>query len=60
MADSVKRPEDGVLVHGLYLEAAGWDSSLGQLKDPAAGDVLAPLPVLWLVPKTEKPTLLKR
>jgi len=45
---------DGCFVYGLFLDGAGWDESLGVLKE-AQDKVLYPkLPLLWLIPSASK------
>lgn len=46
----LEHPEDGVFVHGLFIEAGKWDSSRGGLCDPEVGEIFPCLPVLWLKP----------
>ncbi|XP_013789011.2 dynein heavy chain 6, axonemal-like [Limulus polyphemus] len=43
-------PEDGVLIHGLYLEAARFDTKFMKLCDPLQGQMNPSLPVLQLEP----------
>ena len=45
-------PEDGVYVHGLFLDSGRWDGS--ELADPEAGLLLSPLPVLHLLPVADR------
>eukprot|EP00966_Prymnesium_polylepis_P248803 5752687-Prymnesium_polylepis.1 len=51
-------PQDGVIVHGLFLEGARFDGAAGLLADPLPNQPLAPLPDLWLQPvaKEDKPS----
>jgi len=51
-------PEDGVIVHGLFLEGARFDGTAGLLAEPLPHQPLAPLPELWLQPmaKDDKPS----
>lgn len=48
-------PEDGVLVHGLYVDAGRWDRKLMMLVDPLPGEINPPLPALLLLPVTRMP-----
>lgn len=50
-------PQDGVIIHGLFLEGARFDGAVGLLAEPLPNQSLAPLPELWLQPmhKDEKP-----
>lgn len=41
-------PDDGVLVHGLFLDGAAWSAKEGRLVDQERGALYAPLPVLHL------------
>lgn len=46
-------PEDGIIIHGLFIEAGKWDEERGGLCDPEIGDLTPRLPALWLKPCTE-------
>lgn len=46
-------PEDGIIVHGLFIEAGKWDEKQGGLIDPSIGELSPPLPALWLKPCQE-------
>ena len=46
-------PEDGIIVHGLFIEAGKWDKARGGLCDPDIGELSPRLPALWLKPCTE-------
>jgi dynein heavy chain len=41
-------PDDGVLVHGLFLDGAAWSLKEGRLAEQERGVLHAPLPVLHL------------
>jgi dynein heavy chain len=49
----LKIPDDGVFVHGLFLEAGKWDETRGGLCDPDIGELTTVFPVLWLKPCEE-------
>ncbi|XP_066254312.1 dynein axonemal heavy chain 6 [Euwallacea similis] len=52
---SLKPPEDGVLVHGLFLDAGKWDMETMKLIDPKLGEINPPFPVVHIMPKTKLP-----
>ena len=41
-------PQEGVFIHGLYLEGAGWDKVRQRLRDPAPKDPPKELPILYV------------
>lgn len=45
--------EEGVIIHGLFIEAGKWDEAKGGLCDPDIGELSPPLPALWLKPCME-------
>jgi dynein heavy chain len=49
-ADVPSAPEDGILVHGLWLEGARWDGSAGCLAESQPGVMASPLPVVHYRP----------
>ncbi len=49
----LKIPEDGIYVHGLFIEAGKWDNSRGGLCDADIRELTSVLPVLWLKPCRE-------
>ncbi|XP_046391604.1 dynein axonemal heavy chain 6 [Ischnura elegans] len=44
-------PEDGVNIHGLFIDAARWDVNSMLLTDPLPGEMNPPLPAMLLLPK---------
>eukprot|EP01135_Chromosphaera_perkinsii_P012097 Nk52_evm35s2579 gene=Nk52_evmTU35s2579 len=48
--ENVPAPDDGVLVHGLFLEGAVWDRSRGALKEANAGELHSPMPLILFKP----------
>uniref|UniRef100_A0A182FSK0 AAA+ ATPase domain-containing protein n=1 Tax=Anopheles albimanus TaxID=7167 RepID=A0A182FSK0_ANOAL len=45
-------PEDGVFIHGIFIEAGRWDREEGGLCDAMFRQLVAHLPVVWLKPCT--------
>ncbi|CAF4573133.1 unnamed protein product [Rotaria sp. Silwood1] len=43
--------KDGVILHGLYMEAFRWDSERKQITDAARGEMIATLPMLHMEPR---------
>ncbi|XP_033099985.1 dynein heavy chain 6, axonemal-like [Anneissia japonica] len=57
--DDLPNLEDGVLVHGLYMDASRWDDDSMLLADSFAGQMNPPLPVMKMEPEMNyeaKPT----
>ncbi|XP_068083916.1 dynein axonemal heavy chain 6 [Anabrus simplex] len=50
----LKPPADGVLVHGLFLDAACWDFQTMNLGDPKPGELNPPFPAMQMTPVTER------
>eukprot|EP00462_Mataza_sp_D1_P017376 CAMPEP_0175163132 /NCGR_PEP_ID=MMETSP0087-20121206/25561_1 /TAXON_ID=136419 /ORGANISM="Unknown Unknown, Strain D1" /LENGTH=4572 /DNA_ID=CAMNT_0016451765 /DNA_START=103 /DNA_END=13822 /DNA_ORIENTATION=+ len=46
-------PDEGVLIHGLYLEGCSWDKS-GKLKESAPKELFCPLPILKVTAVTSQ------
>lgn len=53
MDKAIESPEDGVLVHGLFIEAAKWDDDRMMLKDALKGEMASPLPILHMEPQMD-------
>ncbi|XP_054276499.1 dynein axonemal heavy chain 6-like [Macrosteles quadrilineatus] len=51
---NLQPPTDGVLIHGLFLDAGFFDVKSGFLSDPRSGEINPPLPVVQLVPVTKQ------
>ncbi|XP_076263714.1 dynein heavy chain at 16F [Rhynchophorus ferrugineus] len=51
----LEAPEDGVLVHGLFVDAGRWDMKSMKLVDPKPGEINPQFPVMYMLPKTEMP-----
>ncbi|XP_026758308.2 dynein axonemal heavy chain 6 [Galleria mellonella] len=48
-------PEDGVNIHGLFIDAGRWDMQNNCLVDALPGQMNPPLPVVWFKPVLELP-----
>ena len=49
--DAVKEvPEDGVNIHGLFLEGAQWSMKTSTIEDSTPGQAIVKFPVIWLEP----------
>uniref|UniRef100_A0A2A4JMT0 Dynein heavy chain region D6 P-loop domain-containing protein n=1 Tax=Heliothis virescens TaxID=7102 RepID=A0A2A4JMT0_HELVI len=46
----LERPEDGVNIHGLFIDAGRWDMREKLLVDAFPGQMNPPLPVVWFQP----------
>lgn len=49
---SVKVPKDGVIVHGIFLDAGRWDIKNMVLVDPNPGEINPAMPAILLLPVT--------
>jgi dynein heavy chain len=49
--EGVDRPEDGVLVHGMFLEASRWDMDQMIIVDSLPGEMNPPLPIMHMEPR---------
>ncbi|XP_046489725.1 dynein axonemal heavy chain 6 [Neodiprion pinetum] len=52
---NVNLPRDGVLIHGLFLDAGRWDFQFMVLVDANKGEMNPPLPVLHVLPTSSLP-----
>ncbi len=43
--------KDGVILHGLYMEAFRWDAERKQIADAIRGEMIATLPMLHMEPR---------
>jgi dynein heavy chain len=53
VTESSKRPEDGVIVKGLFLEGARWDYENGSLAESFPKVLFSNCPAVWLKPAQE-------
>jgi len=47
-------PDDGVLIHGLFLEGARWDAEAGSMAEMKPGVLFCRMPCIWLRPVITK------
>lgn len=45
-------PEDGIIIHGIFIEAGRWNTNEGGLCDALLRELTPNLPALWLKPST--------
>lgn len=45
-----EHPEDGVFIHGLYMEGARWDTNEGVIEDSLPSEMHFKMPVIWFQP----------
>ncbi|XP_077994098.1 dynein axonemal heavy chain 6-like [Glandiceps talaboti] len=48
---NISSPDDGVLVHGLFMDCGRWDDENMMLADAYSGEMNPPLPVMHMQPK---------
>ena len=48
----VQGPNEGVYIHGLYLEGCGWDAVAKQLCESEPKVLFVAAPIMWLRPKS--------
>ncbi|CBJ31040.1 dynein heavy chain [Ectocarpus siliculosus] len=53
---ALSTPEDGLFIHGLFLEGACWDKSMRTLVDPRPKELFSPMPVVHLLPEQDRET----
>ena len=46
-------PDDGVNIHGLYLQGAKWSLTEGKIVDSEPNVLFVEMPVIWLEPVTD-------
>ncbi|XP_045784195.1 dynein axonemal heavy chain 6 [Maniola jurtina] len=51
----LEKPEDGVNIHGLFIDAGRWDPQQNLLVDALPGQMNPPLPVVWFKPVLSLP-----
>ncbi|WAR29551.1 DYH6-like protein, partial [Mya arenaria] len=49
----LKVPEDGVLVHGMYMDACRWDMEAMTMVDSLKGEMQGELPMLHMQPEMD-------
>jgi len=47
---TVQRRDEGVNMHGLYLQGAGWNQDASKLQESIKGELFVLMPVVWLCP----------
>ncbi|XP_057658316.1 dynein axonemal heavy chain 6 isoform X1 [Diorhabda carinulata] len=50
-----EHPIDGVIIHGLFIDAGRWDFKTEELVDAKPGEINPPLPLMWLKPTRKMP-----
>lgn len=45
-----EHPEDGVFIHGLFMEGARWDINEGVIEDSLPAEMYYKMPVIWFQP----------
>ena len=51
--DIKQGPDDGVNIHGLFLQGARWNVNEGKIADSKKGELFMEIPVIWLEPILE-------
>ena len=49
----LKMPDNGVLVHGMFMESCAWDMNAMTVIDSKAGEMSAELPMLHMEPEMD-------
>ena len=55
MYKGLKQPEDGVIIHGLFIDAGRWDFQANVLVDAKKGEMNPPLPAIHIQPVLSLP-----
>lgn len=50
--EDAEPPEKGVIIHGLFLQGAGWDRRNMRLIESKPAELFVEMPVIWLNPVT--------
>eukprot|EP00304_Pavlova_gyrans_P012708 CAMPEP_0206041750 /NCGR_PEP_ID=MMETSP1466-20131121/6142_1 /ASSEMBLY_ACC=CAM_ASM_001126 /TAXON_ID=44452 /ORGANISM="Pavlova gyrans, Strain CCMP608" /LENGTH=4121 /DNA_ID=CAMNT_0053416453 /DNA_START=38 /DNA_END=12403 /DNA_ORIENTATION=- len=50
LADTPSPPENGVYIHGMFMEGARWNKEDDCIDESHPGELFAPVPVVWLQP----------
>ena len=48
---TLKKPEEGVYIKGLFLEGAKWDYEKKIITQPTPRELFSKMPIIWLRPK---------
>lgn len=54
MSDDLEKPEDGCLIHGLFLEGARWDSNKHILTHSKPKELFTDFPMMHLLPVPDR------
>jgi len=52
--DSAEKPDDGVIIYGMFMEACRWDYETHLLADPNPKELFSDAPLVWLKPIYER------